>query len=233
LSLQSLVRPILQNIGAIGDVDFLQKIEKIATLLPANDWRSIQKNMTSIEYNGVFKNKNTTTSRQIFADNQQITANLPRSLDHLLAYDYQKCLPDDLLVTVDRATMSVGLEGREPLLDHRILEFVARLPEKIKMPNKRTQKYLLKEIAHRHLPKVLLDRPKIGFEVPLATWLQNDFGDFRKHYLSENLIKKQGVLQPNTMDFIKKYENQPKNAVNTSLIWRILMFNSWWEHWMK
>ena len=90
--------------------------------------------------------------------------------EHPMLADYLGYLPDDILVKVDRATMSTSLEGREPLLDHRIFEFAARLPLSYKVGDG-TSKRILKDIVHEYVPKSLLDRPKRGFSIPLNKWL--------------------------------------------------------------
>ena len=82
-----------------------------------------------------------------------------------LCIDYSKYLKNDILTKVDRATMSVSLEGREPFIDHRIIEFVARLPMKFKYGN--TQKQILKDIVYKYVPSELMDRPKSGFSIPI------------------------------------------------------------------
>ena len=81
-------------------------------------------------------------------------------------------LQNDILTKVDCATMSVSIEGREPFLDHRIIEFVAQLPSKYKYGH--TQKMILKDIVHKYIPKELMDRPKSGFTSPINSWLKTD-----------------------------------------------------------
>ena len=81
-------------------------------------------------------------------------------------------MSDDILTKIDRATMSVSLEGREPLLDHRIIEYLARVPKEIKYKNKEG-KYLLKKLLYKYLPRKLVDRQKSGFQIPLNSWLRD------------------------------------------------------------
>ena len=108
-------------------------------------------------------------------------------LNTLLALDYKTYMVDDILVKVDRATMSVGLEGREPLLDHRIIEFVSQLPSNLKYRNG-IKKYLLKKITHKYIPVKLLDRPKTGFGLPVYEWFKNDLRDYLFYYINENVL---------------------------------------------
>ncbi|MEO6705249.1 MAG: asparagine synthase (glutamine-hydrolyzing) [Ginsengibacter sp.] len=151
-------------------------------------------------------------------------------LNTVLALDYKTYMADDILVKVDRATMSVGLEGREPLLDHRIIEFVSQLPSELKY-KKGIKKYLLKEITHKYVPKELLNRPKTGFGIPVYEWLRNDLKEQLYFYISEEQLSKHNYLNIQEAlrmrdDFIagkKGYEVK---------IWLILIFQIWWNRWM-
>jgi asparagine synthase (glutamine-hydrolysing) len=94
-------------------------------------------------------------------------------LDALLAVDVQSYLPEDLLVKMDIATMANSLEARSPLLDHRVMEFAARLPDRYKVRGL-TSKYLLKKVARKLLPPAILKRPKMGFGVPVGPWMRRE-----------------------------------------------------------
>jgi len=151
-------------------------------------------------------------------------------INAMLAIDYQTYLPDDIMMKVDRATMSVSLEGREPLLDHHILEFVARLPGSFKY-SRGTSKRLLKVIAHKYCPKHLLDRPKKGFSVPIDRWFKKELKTYFLHYLNEDTLKKQGI-------FNEKYIISLRNRYltgypeNVAKLWQLLMFQMWMERWI-
>ena len=114
-------------------------------------------------------------------------------LSRILALEYQSYLADDILQKVDRATMSVSLEGREPFLDHRIVEFAATLPDHFKM-NENTQKVLLKKIVHKYIPEQIMNRPKMGFGVPVAIWLRTDLIDLFMSYMSDSALKNNPYL---------------------------------------
>jgi len=147
-----------------------------------------------------------------------------------LALDYKVYMADNILVKVDRATMSVGLEGREPLLDHRIIEFVSQLPSQLKY-NKGIKKYLLKEITYKYVPKKLLCRPKTGFGIPVYEWLRSDLKEYLYLYISEEQLSKHNYINSKEAlrmrdDFIagkKGYEVK---------MWLIIMFQMWWNRWM-
>jgi len=150
-------------------------------------------------------------------------------LNAMLAIDYQTYLPDDIMTKVDRATMSVSLEGREPLLDHHILEFVAQLPDTYKYSNGKT-KLLLKSIAYKYCPKRLLDRPKKGFSVPIDRWFRKELKTYFLHYLDKDKIKKQGILNDKFVSALRNsyLSGNPENAAK---LWQLLMLQMWIERW--
>ncbi len=123
------------------------------------------------------------TSPQTIFDTESLLNDGNDGISRMLAIDYKTYLPDDILTKVDRATMSVSLEGREPLLDYRLAEFTARLPSEFKIKGSE-RKRIFKSVAHRYIPKQMLDRPKKGFSVPYFTWLRNDLRDLLEHHLS-------------------------------------------------
>ena len=107
--------------------------------------------------------------------------------------DYILVFPNDLLTKVDRASMAVSLEGREPLVDHRLFEFVAQLPVEFKFDGV-TSKKILKDIVYEYIPKELMDRPKTGFSLPISNWLRNDLSYLIEEYLNEKSIKDSGYM---------------------------------------
>ncbi len=151
-------------------------------------------------------------------------------LDKLLAIDYKTYMPDDILVKVDRAGMSTSLEGREPLLDHRIIEFAAQLPENLKM-NGDNKKYLLKQIVHDYVPKEMMERPKMGFGVPVFDWLRNDLRYYAEEYMSDAAFEKHGLFKIEGVKHIKQ-EFYKGNRSYNSLFWYMLMFQMWYKKWM-
>ncbi|MGZ8545695.1 MAG: asparagine synthase (glutamine-hydrolyzing), partial [Flavisolibacter sp.] len=127
-----------------------------------------------------------------FEDGDQLDKN-GGVINRLLAVDYKTFLVDNNLVKVDRATMSVGLEGREPMLDHHVIEFLAQLPSSYKIKNG-INKWMLKEIVHRYIPKELMERPKRPFIAPLMVWFRKDLQEQLKYYLSESSLNKTKVF---------------------------------------
>lgn len=151
-------------------------------------------------------------------------------LDRLLAIDYKTYMPDDILVKVDRAGMSTSLEGREPLLDHRIIEFAARLPEQLKMKGS-AKKYLLKEIVHDYVPREIMERPKMGFGVPVFDWLRNDLRYYADEYMNDTAFAKHGLFKTEGVHHIMQQFYKGDRNYN-SLFWYLLMFQMWYKQWM-
>lgn len=157
---------------------------------------------------------------------------MTNSLDFnsLLYADYRTYMVDDILTKVDRATMSVSLEGREPLLDYRIIEFVAQLPLEYKMDLNNSKK-LLKDIVHKYIPKNIMDRKKMGFSVPIAEWFKDELKEYFNIYLSKERIDREGLLNSNEVIRLKNDYFRGKK-VNIQRLWFILMFEMWYEKWM-
>lgn len=150
-------------------------------------------------------------------------------LSYMMAIDYQTYMVDDILQKVDRATMSVSLEGREPFLDQKIIEWAAQLPSGYKY-HQGQKKYILKRIVHKYIPKEMMERPKMGFGIPVESWLGNELKDLVKEYVSERnsdhgLFNVQEVKNLVTEFFNGRTEKHLK-------IWYLLMFQMWYKRWM-
>jgi asparagine synthase (glutamine-hydrolysing) len=138
---------------------------------------------------------------------------------------------DDILQKVDRSTMTHSLEGREPLLDHRIIEFAAQLPDTFKY-HQGVKKRILRDVTYNYVPAALLDRPKMGFAIPIASWLANDLRDYVETYINEEKINEQGLFNWTAINRIKTdfYSGKKENDMK---LWYVLMFQLWYEKWMK
>ncbi len=152
-------------------------------------------------------------------------------LSYMMAIDYQTYLPDDILTKVDRATMRFSLEGREPFLDHKVIEWAAKLPDDFKYHNG-VKKHILREIVHQYIPKELLDRPKMGFAIPYEKWMMEDLRSRVEDFLSDDIIEKQGIFNVAEVNNLKNQFLNGKKEFGLK-IWYLLMFQMWFDRWMK
>lgn len=151
-------------------------------------------------------------------------------LNKIMAVDYKTYMVDDILVKVDRATMSVSLEGREPLLDHRIIEFMAKLPDTYKIRDGKT-KYLMRKILEKHIPKELWERPKQGFAIPGNHWFHNELKYLFDEYLI-NSNRSSGLLNKKYVNnIVSNYFNKYNKNSNYLRIWSLLMWEMWFKKW--
>lgn len=155
--------------------------------------------------------------------------NFSDNLSIAQAIDYKMYLQNDILTKVDRATMSVSLEGREPFLDHRIIEFAAQLPSEYKFG--KSQKMILKDIVHKYIPKQLMDRPKAGFTIPIYSWLKKDLSYLLEENLDMNNLKETGLFQPKYIQKLKT-DFYSGEMYDPTIIWKLLQFQLWYNNWM-
>ena len=141
----------------------------------------------------------------------------------MMLWDYFNYLPDDILVKVDRATMHNSIEGREPMLDNKIIEYVLSIPFEYKYKNGES-KYILKKLLEKYLPKELIYRKKMGFGIPIFEWFKKDFID-----LFENYFKEDDEFV--NMDYVRMMFNQFKaeKPVNVNKLWFVLVYKMWKE----
>lgn len=150
----------------------------------------------------------------------------PSFLDSMMLWDLKYYLPEDILTKVDRATMSTSLEGRDPFLDHRIVEFALRLPMELKYRRGR-MKYLLRKLLSRYLPDRLFERPKQGFAVPIYSWLHEDLMHLVDQHLSRESLADQNEIDPDVvLRTVSDFKGR-KGSVAVDRLWLILVFMMW------
>lgn len=153
------------------------------------------------------------------------------TLNKILAVDYSTYLVDDILQKVDRASMSVSLEAREPFLDHRLVEFLATVPSNYKMEGN-FQKKILKDIVHKYIPKKIMDRPKMGFGIPLDKWCRSEMKELFMDFMSDAALSQNEYI--NAAEVAKIRDGYMKGQLqNFERIWFVFVFQMWYKHWMK
>jgi asparagine synthase (glutamine-hydrolysing) len=151
-------------------------------------------------------------------------------LSRLMRVDQKTYLPDAMLTKVDRASMAASLEVRVPLLDHRVVEFSAALPESFKYKSG-TGKYLLKKLLAKYLPIELFERPKMGFGVPIDRWLRFELKNLLLDYLSAERLEREGFFNADLVE--KKVKEHLDGRTNHQYrLWSLLMWEMWKERWL-
>lgn len=160
------------------------------------------------------------TQRSLWAETEDPT-------QQMMYLDLISYLPDDILVKMDRAAMGVSLETRVPLLDHRVVEFAWSLPLSLKLRDGEG-KWILRQVLYRYVPRELIERPKVGFAVPLDSWLRGPLRDWAGSLLDEKRLKEEGFFEPAAVR--EKWSAHLTGKENWQYhLWDVLMFQAWLE----
>jgi asparagine synthase (glutamine-hydrolysing) len=206
----------LLSLVTTGELKF--KFRYINKIINSKNWKRLYSNLTTYDTNNI------TNYMKNINDDSFCVGVKEHPMQGMMLWDYHRYMVDDILTKVDRATMSLSIEGREPLLDHRIAEFMAQVPFEFKYKNGES-KYLLKKVLERYLPKEMIYREKSGFGIPIFEWFSSDLRELFSKYLHEDRLKKHNLLN---IDLIKKELNS-LNKKNIVTIWNILVFQMWYE----
>lgn len=219
-----------KNADRFGD-----KIHKLSGLLSADNREIFYKRAVSqwgINHNLLKLHKdslNISTHNILPWDNVKNTQDF-NFVEYMQYMDTLTYLPDDILAKVDRASMAVSLEARTPFLDHRVVEFAWTLPMHMKIRSGKG-KWLLRSLLNRYVPKEMFERPKMGFGVPIDTWLRGSLRDWAEDLLSEKALAKDDLLNPKPIQ--KRWQEHLSGKRNWQYsLWGVLMFQAWRNRWM-
>jgi len=146
--------------------------------------------------------------------------------------DMATYMEGDILTKVDRATMQVALEGRDPLLDHKIIEFALRLPDSLKIDSTNT-KLILRDILYQYVPKELIERPKQGFAIPIGKWLRTSLKPALEELMQDNDFAELFELNLDTINQMITAFLAEKNTADASFVYFLYTLHSWYLHWLK
>ncbi|HEX8331216.1 MAG TPA: asparagine synthase (glutamine-hydrolyzing) [Segetibacter sp.] len=212
--------------------NFHSRYDKLKNLLNDPLPSELLKNLTQVFTTKDFTSLFSTSVAELSTahNSKELEKNYYDPLAFMMAVDYQTYLVDDILQKVDRATMSVSLEGREPFLDQHIIEWAAKLPSEFKYYNGQ-KKFVIKRIVHQYIPKELMDRPKMGFGIPVENWLCDELKDLVREYLSEESLKAHGLFN---IAEVQKLVNEFFNGRTEKhlKIWYLLIFQMWYKRWI-
>lgn len=232
-TLSALPAGVLQSLGQLGSVvlpqrlrsnDMAERLQRLGSLLCQPDLQHLYLALISHH----------SAPEQLLRQADAVTAPLT-TLDWQIseqdkqsrfAYlDLQTYLPDDILVKTDRAAMAVSLEGRVPLLDHRVVEFALRTPAALKYRDGKT-KWLLRQVLYQYVPPALIERPKRGFAVPVADWLRGPLRDWADALLSPTTLAAQGLLNTDVVSLMWQQHRSGQRNYGY-LLWNVLMLQAW------
>ncbi|MBX3127670.1 MAG: asparagine synthase (glutamine-hydrolyzing) [Polyangiaceae bacterium] len=194
------------------------QVHKLASVLQADSPSDLYRRLATFWPPHFVKGANTAAELQLPLDTADVRS-------RIILRDLQTYLPDDILTKVDRASMGVSLEARVPLLDHRLIEFAWQLPASFKV-RRGTGKWALRQILHRYVPPALVERPKMGFVIPLGEWLRGPLRDWAADLLMARRAELDGFIDMRAVDEAWQEHLRGDRDLSQRL-WTILIFEQW------
>ena len=213
--------PKLDHHSSFGD-----KMHKVANILDLKEFNDIYYTLRSHWLNPSKIVKNSEEPSTLLTKYKP-NLNILNHQEQMMALDLLTYLPDDILVKVDRAAMASSLETRIPFLDHKLVEYVLKIPHSLKFRNGQG-KWILKRILNQYIPKNLTERPKKGFEIPLGSWLRGPLRDWAENLLNEKRLNEENYFYLKLIR--EKWSEHLSGRKNWQHdLWDILMFQAWVE----
>jgi asparagine synthase (glutamine-hydrolysing) len=213
-------RSVLKLAAMLNRDMYAERLERFSDILSKGDFIGF--------YQTIMRSSSVKSLTGVFPDYQEslTTSHDTHVLNQMCQWDFNRYMADDILVKVDRATMYHSIEGREPFLDHRLIEFAAALPVSVKVKNGET-KYILKKLLGRYLPESLYRLPKRGFAAPLQTWIKDFYVDKFYEVLGDDQL---ALLDKKEVRKLLENYRQGRN-INYSLLWFLFSFQLWYRNW--
>jgi len=220
--LNSAVTPLLPKKYRVAQI--ADKLQKVSSLLNSESQKDIYFNLLSVlkpSEEIVLGSKLTRFTNEV----EKLFTDITNIQEWMMAMDTMTYLPDDILQKVDRAAMAVSLETRAPFLDHRIVSFAWSLPLHMKIRNGVT-KWALRQVLYKYVPQKLIERPKMGFGVPIDQWLRGPLKEWASDLLNSERLQKEGYLNYKLIN--QKWEMHQSGKYNCQqFLWNVLMFQAW------
>jgi asparagine synthase (glutamine-hydrolysing) len=202
------------------------KLQKLAEILAIRNPQSLYKRLVSNCQNAEAVVLGSTEPPTVLSDSK-LWGEFSDLTECMMYLDTVTYLPDDILAKVDRASMGVALEARVPYLDHRVVEFAWQIPLSMKIRDG-MGKWLLRQVLYQYVPADLIERPKMGFAVPIERWLRGELRDWAEALLDERRLRQEGFFNPQPIR--QKWEEHLSGRHDWKYyLWDILMFQSWLE----
>jgi asparagine synthase (glutamine-hydrolysing) len=203
------------------------RMHKLAGLLAAKDPDAMYQDMVSLWKQPTEAVIGTVEPQTILTDRSS-WAKLSEFTMRMMYLDLVTYLPDDILTKVDRASMAVSLEARVPLLDHRVVEFAWSVPLSMKIKTEGEGKWLLRRVLDRYVPRELIERPKMGFGVPLDSWLRGPLREWAESLLDAHRLEREGYFHAGPIR--QRWGEHLSGKRNWQYaLWNVLMFQAWNE----